>query len=1327
MLLDVKRSLPCFFFIFLVAVFSIIGLAQEDETYSVDLDGRKTWTLRWGLGDAVGLATAGLAAGQFTLDQSLAVDISGKALEVLSIEAHFDDRQSDNLQALAILLDTERLDGVLGDFIAEGIGGFTAFGKKMKGLQLEYMPGDAVWTVVASKLEGISESKTFVGEKAHEEVTYSAYSIADPPKARPYKRRIDGLAAYPIDGLYVKEFSEVSLVFDQSATLRSVLAEYGLGYLVDTLTANRSFELDEWEFQVVGEGEQTLLLSEEATALVRDRLEAAIDLYNTAHDLSGDEKKEYPFSRNTAFEQQFLHDVSMCVWVAVDDEQFPILDAVRHRFFDLGRKGIVASSVSVEVSEDGRTFDSIDSPKHAAFNVEIFSETGILEADFPLTFFTEESAIRVNFDYTVTGGVFMLGLSIIPESDQVRMNDTLLKRDDDYTIDYEIGMLMLMIDISDTDVIRVDYERFAGGIFGSGADYATYFYGLTLDWPISEQMAIQATFLQSVEDPGSVADPASVKTMPNQHTIAGVSGTMRLEQFDADFLMAYSHDRFPFDDNARTHLSNKIAVIAANEEYVFFGHRSGVTVKRGAEWSTYGTGQGLAGRSVQAAVVADEMLFLGTGAGLTTIRLDGVSPLDRIGNWTSYYADEEKGLPNGSVTALLVVDGVLWVGTEAGMASVRIEEIDEPTAWVRFGVDGNLSSVTSLAGNDETIFLGTEDGAYQYSPASGSLDLLQGSAGVRVHDLCLFDGTLYVASSRGLRTYRDGIGSGWLILGEPVYAVVAGEGFLAVGTEEGLVDVSNPDADLPAIDATITAMVQAEGALWIGTRANADYELKVWSYGESVDAYPTAETGIDGRDPFGFTDADAVEHTIEGAIGRASFRKTMDGFSVWGRVESRSPSYRSIGSLSRSDSTGWDLAATWALGDDADLSISHGYDMVGVRRGEPLMTMANDLSLQWAFGPTLSVNARQDVTNDDADRDGAESIRTSYQFSLSDTLFTDRLDLGISWRDAYSWSYEMEALNRDTQLSFSADAKLLPSWSMEIGWSRPVGTRAEAWSGSESLSVRSVWSKTGGWVDYGLDYELDWSRALPNGESQRNHEVELDLDGTSFDVDAWKITPGATLGMSSDERSVDVDGRIVARGRCGDLSIQTTLRGGWTGLGEPVVRESERLSVNGSYTGIASLHPSLTYTLDRQVVIYASQRQDTIGHSVTGRLKWSPGQIHSDDLSFSLTSKGGAENRTVTARLENSYRIDLQEWTSAWQSDKEGGTYPTLVARLDTDANYRRSAGKSDIDATTTGQLDMAFSPTWSGSMGATYLGGTGSTGIFYHSLMLELTVAIDF
>ena len=250
----------------------------------------------------------------------------------------------------------------------------------------------------------------------------------------------------------------------------------------------------------------------------------------------------------------------------------------------------------------------------------------------------------------------------------------------------------------------------------------------------------------------------------------------------------------------------------------------------------------------------------------------------------------------------------------------------------------------------------------------------------------------------------------------------------------------------------------------------------------------------------------------------------------------------------------------------------------------------------------------------------------------------------------------------------------------------------------------------------------------PNGIGRRDHELELDVDVSSFEVREWQITPGATFDASSDESSLDVNTRLTARGRKGGLSIQATLRGGLSGLGEPVVRESEKLSLSASYSEIEGLRPSLSYSIDRQVAFYEEKWQETVGHSLTGRLTWSPGEAHHDELSFTLTSKGSLEDRRITARLENSYRLDLFKWFGDWRPEMADETpYSAVDLRVDTDVNYLFAGGVSDIDATMTGRLNVAFSAMWSGSFGVSYLGGTDSSGDPYHSLLLDLTVAIDF
>lgn len=114
-----------------IVMLSAATLAQDDDSFAAELDGRKTWTIRYGLGSPLGLAGVGLSAGHISLDQTLAVDLRAEALSILTVEGHFDDRQPESLQSLTIYLDTDRLDGVFGDFTVEGLSGFSSQRRKM--------------------------------------------------------------------------------------------------------------------------------------------------------------------------------------------------------------------------------------------------------------------------------------------------------------------------------------------------------------------------------------------------------------------------------------------------------------------------------------------------------------------------------------------------------------------------------------------------------------------------------------------------------------------------------------------------------------------------------------------------------------------------------------------------------------------------------------------------------------------------------------------------------------------------------------------------------------------------------------------------------------------------------------------------------------------------------------------------------------------------------------------------------------------------------------------------------------------------------------------
>ncbi|HHE51829.1 MAG TPA: hypothetical protein ENL30_02055, partial [Candidatus Acetothermia bacterium] len=165
---------------------------EQGENFTLTLTGSKTWTLSYGIGDASGLAKAGASPYQISLDQSLAVDIVGEALSVLTIAAHFNDKEPASMQTLTINLDTEQLKGVLGDFSLTGKQAFAVYNKKLKGLRLDYLRDGTTLTGVVSQIEGISESQTFIGTTAHAQVLYAAAQPETPWIPRPYRTNIAG-------------------------------------------------------------------------------------------------------------------------------------------------------------------------------------------------------------------------------------------------------------------------------------------------------------------------------------------------------------------------------------------------------------------------------------------------------------------------------------------------------------------------------------------------------------------------------------------------------------------------------------------------------------------------------------------------------------------------------------------------------------------------------------------------------------------------------------------------------------------------------------------------------------------------------------------------------------------------------------------------------------------------------------------------------------------------------------------------------------------------------------------------------------------------------
>ncbi len=1357
--------------VFLLLVTTLIGLAcigpaQEDEDFVAELDGRKTWTVRYGFGSPIGLAGVGLSAGRLALDQTLAVDLRAEALSILTVEGHFDDQQADSLQSLAIYLDTERLDGVLGDFSVAGLSGFSTHRRKMLGGQLEYTLGEATITGVAAQFQGITETKTFIGETADAEVVYSTFDPDRPWVEQPYLRRIEGLFAYPLETLYVEELSTLRLVLDGAGPVRPILEAYGLGYLVETLAAEPETDVEASAYTVVGEDDQTLLLNVRPRRLIRSRLKDAIGRFNEENDLSGSDRRTYPFIVDSTYESSFLDGVAEEASLRVDSEAHPILGAVRRRFYDLGQTGVIEDSLIVSVSEDGVTYTSIRRPELDAYDAALFAEDGILELDFPSTFFDgEEASIRAQFSYSVTGGAYSLGISLIPGSERVTLNGTPLSADD-YEIDYEIGLLILLVDVTSTDVIQIEYERFGSGL-GGASDYARYFLGLTLDLPVSEALEVTATVMRGIDDASSVTDPEKVRTMPNRQLVGGVLGTIAFDEFDARFALGYGVDEFPIGDNERPAAPNEATAIAANDEYLFIGHRGGFSVLHEGNWRAYGVSDGLSGRTVRAIVIDEDRVYIGTNAGLTVIELKGVAPLDRVASWSRY--GETDGVPDASIYGLALLGERLWAAGKGTLVSVGVADLSDPTGWIQRDVS-DLASITTLAEDGEALYIGTTSGAYRFDAESGDAELLAGTGGFEIASLTGDAGYVYVASQQGLRAYQSGVGTGWVTWGTPVLSAAASEDDLYYGTEDALVRGS--DGATVVSGRPITALSFDEvGSLWAGSRADDEYRLMVWQCGDRTTQFDNNKTKIDGRDPTRFTEILPSDHTTEGLFGRASFQHDADRLTLSGSVDVVSSGYRAIGDAAGAGSTAWELDADYEPFDAIAIAASHEYASTGTTES-PRQRVQNRVLVAGRFEPTITLSVDHQAVNSTSFHRGPETESLSYQFSVADSLFADRLDLSVSWRDATSNDRLDETVRRENRLSAGADLELGPSSSVSIEWRRPLRDRGVGWEGSAGWTFAGASGARVAFVAFDVEGEIDLSRSLPDGVYRSTSSAEADVDLDAFDLFGWHLTPTSRFGFAREDGETTLDGRAVVRGDRGDLTVRATVTGKASGLASSVTRTEGKLSVAATYSGSERWSPSLTFTTNRSDTIQHGVGSATaLDHSLLLRSSWA-GDLTSNTLSFSFRLRDARGGRRITGSIEDSYELDLTPTLTEWlrhgttqtasdvsakadavpatqtpsrtafdgaassttevesEAPVERGSatpYPTAYLRVDASGDYRAAETETDVDLTVAARLDVAISETWGASLSTSYIAGTKSAGGLYHSFLLELTLAINF
>lgn len=1326
--------------LYLVIGVVVTASSQErpphEETLSVSYSGELGWTIKYGLGDSRELSRHGYANQvlfeqyvALTLDAGVQVDwpVSG----VLRVSAQLDNRKANNLQSFKMGYKAQALEAAFEDFsMRAGSSDFVATDRLLKGLRFSWDISDTMkLSGKFARVEGISESRIFRGNTSQQTVEFTQQDPAAPWLEAPYQTNLKGLEYFQLHS-YVPGFTTVSMRFALTPQLRALLTNYGLDYLIETIENDPEPELDATLYDVISEnGSNFLVLKRPALEILRDQIRTYIEDYNDEHNLFDENAKEYPLGEGTDYEQSFLKSVSKLVALTTSDEAFPLNSAKRGRFFSLGRESVKEETLKLEIKRQG-SYIQIPDPDLPQFQFTLFAEQGIVALDFPEEFFANpQSAVRITFDYTVPGGLYVLGLAVLQNSERVYIKREgeqeykLLRRDQDYQMDYETGALLLLPPydvLGDKDELKIEYELMRGGL-GGVAEHQRVFTGLSYQWTPWPFLKISLDALRAFDTPAPAENRDRLRTMPNTHSVLGTAAQLNLGDLQADLKLGYTENIFPtvpfsganaYHTNERLNQRNRINVIAGvtfeGRRVTLIGHQNGVLLYDGSRWQSFTTAQGLSGRGVRAIAVTRNAVLLATDSGLSMVKLEPGRPvLESFAkpiNWKRFYSLD--GLPHNETYDLLIDrSGTVWVGTREGLARVPFAQITEKTAWKtlkKSAISGLRSDlITKILSDGTRLYLGTDKGLVLYEPETGRSVEVAELRGQVIRDLALSGTTVYVATDRGIYELTDGFEVGWRIEDLKVYALAVQGTELWYGTEIGLFRLSS---DVPVIqEYAITAIEKNARAehLWVGPRASSTFEMPLWEVDPSgsVKTYSQAETRLNGRDEFRFEDISPDKNTDHGWLAQLSAQYKIGALELRALLERITPEFLAIGQESRQDAQRLTLSAQWPLSPTLSLSGDHVMSVAGGWRTFVMTDTVRAQWTPWAGGPQLSGTLALELTDRDLSDRATGFDMTKITLTLKGDHkivgflpFTQELTVGAT----YDGLLTLARLGRsllDSKVGLNIGLALTPSLKL-----RGSLTGAQRLPGDSDLTytLGGDWQYT---LNFGqLTTSYTQTTRLRGGRGSFDESASVNLRLSDFTLADVKLSPTLTLSG----RRTALLGSTLPSGTL-TLSFEGRALGQWQALSGSLftrmalssdVRTS-RDSLKQEFTGslVWTLSPQLAPRVELGLVL------DTLSHPTLGRkqtlrprarlsVDWAPQSLWktSVDLFWQMTLSERERSQTfelgsraswdpvdelalsvdARASLEMGIRenkpISATTWEVTLQGDYELGTFcaPTL-------------------------------------------------------------------
>jgi len=1303
---------------------------EPAQSPSYQISGRVGWLLRYGLGDARGLSQKGYSSGLFFsqsigINADVSVPVERPIPGVISLIAQLDNQQPEFLQSLRMRWQAQSWQVEFGDFpMGRADSPFASAERLLKGFKLDWQLSERIsLSAILSRVEGLKQSRTFRGNTAEETVTFALRREDQPWLEEVYLRNLMGLEYFPLGQSYVEGFTEVRLAFSASAALEELLKGYELGYLFQTIQADPERQLDPSFYIVIFTGEEYFLaLREEFEGLLRERLFEYIEDYNQKQGLRGEERKEYPFSEGTEYERGFLELLSDFVELKVDSLSFRAEESLRQRFYFLGRQDIQEDSVRIEVKIGGE-FLEIEDPRLIDYNYRIYPESGTVELDFPKEFYEDpESAVRVTYSYQTGTGTYVLGLSVLKGSERVYLNGELLKPGVDYMLEYETGFLILFREIGSDDVLRIEYEIARAGLGGLGlSDYRRSFQGITFSYKPFEDLTLNFDLLRAYDSPLPGRSPETLETMPNSHTVLGISGRWEGEETEADFDLGLTVNQFPPDDNLRANLPNRINVIGSlghhGRKLVLFGHLNGLLVYDGANWSSYGPFEGLAGLVVHDIAAAPGQVALATSGGLSLLRLDPGDPLAsfaRQANWRRI--TEQDGLPSNIAYAVLIEGDMLWVGTDRGLAGISLDRLGSEDGWQIYRAEGHpqlpSDKVLKLAASGGLIYIGTNRGLAVFDPKLESFQAIDELRGLRINDLAVDGEIIYVATDFGVRALEGGRGLGWPVAGRAVTAVAVQGGELWYGTSEGLYGLVRGKIS-ETEGRKITALGASGGAVWAGEEATSEYELLLFRVGfEGVRLYAQGETLLSGRAEGRFTDIPAAEHTDLGWLARVVLAQKLGPLKLQGTLESISPQFSPVGTLERRDHLRLNISALYPISEELSLRASHEEGLFELF-GSPSQAVQDGIGLSFSpsSGPQIDLDYSIRRVNRDFERPGFDRSERSYSISVFDKFLDERLSLRVGYRLGQKEDLRRPRFSSmESELRGELSLQALEGLTFRLGYRQPLRHRFGRWWGDHRLDWGAAWSATlmAGKLPLSLQANLQGDGRLPLGEGRGvlSQGATLLVRTSAIELGGLLLLPQVSLSLRSDDllspnTLLELGGEGTLQGSIADFDARLYYKKGRISHGRSrLERFQDLLRLHISYDGFPQLSPALELSGSLETLVHPLLGSKTSGqYQISLQLMWQQGPLQAD-LYLSRQLISNESEQTVSYLLQQS----LQYLLAAG-----------LAPRLELQAEYLKGKQRGEPLEELRGEISLvgSFTPIeeWGATLTATYLFGLDALG----------------